>query len=117
MIMPKKQLWIASIKVKVLEGSQIDISDSEFDFVECLYLADSDDDVVLKIKQTLPGEKLELLEVLKCSLYNKEDWNKDSPMVNELINDAAKEASESQQLCFGPFIACDTKDGRKRSAA
>lgn len=99
-------LWITSIKARVLENCELDSDGSEFQYVECLLLAQDNQQIIDEIKKALPALRLELVEIIKSGIYQPEEWqHHDDPLFAELIQDAANQAKADHQLTFGPFTS------------
>lgn len=104
--MSDRELWIASIKAKVLENCELNSDGSEFQFVECLFLASNAQQIIDEINKNLPIMRLELVEVIKCCVYQPGDWHDEhDPLVAELIQEAADEVQAHGKLQFGPFTS------------
>ena len=104
--MSTKPLWVASIKAKVLENCELDNDGSEFQYVEGFLATNDSNELLRQVKITLSQMGLEFAELLKLGEYNSDDWNiNDDPMMVELLQEAAEQATNSAELTFGPFTS------------
>lgn len=71
--MNDKELWIASIEAKVLKNFELNDDGSEYQFVECLFMAGCIEEIIAEIKQVLPTIGLNLTDVSKCRVHNPTD--------------------------------------------
>lgn len=100
-----KAMWIASVKARVLENSDLNNDSSEFQYVECLYLATGEAEFVEEIKKAIAELRLEVVEIINCAPYHQGEWSNDDPLMAELIDEAAQKAQAEGRLTFGPFTS------------
>ena len=104
--MSTKQLWVLSLKAKVLENCELDNDGSEFQYVESFLVTDDSNEILEKTEKTLVQMGLELDETIKLFVYSADDWLvHDDPLANKFLLEAAEQAVATEELIFGPFTS------------
>ncbi|MCE3252189.1 MAG: hypothetical protein K0Q67_1199 [Cellvibrio sp.] len=100
--MSEKTLWLASFRVRVLEGCPIDFDGSEFMFGEAAGFAESEAEFQAAVAGKLTENKFEPLETYHLTPAESAKWvsgNDDMADILELV----EEVKFSGELGFGPF--------------
>lgn len=104
--MSAKQLWVLSLKARVLENCELDNDGSEFQYVESFLVTDDSNETLKQTKKALAQIGLELDETIKSVVYSADDWLvHDDPLANKLLLEAAEQAVATEELIFGPFTS------------
>lgn len=105
--MSSKPLWVATIESKVLENCELDNDGSEFQYVDAFLVTDYPDDLLTQAKTTLKQMGLEFTALLKLDTFkaNEARFSREGPIFFELIQEAAENAKNCEQLTFGPFTS------------
>ncbi|PUA29008.1 MAG: hypothetical protein B0W54_11505 [Cellvibrio sp. 79] len=106
--MSAKQLWVLSLKAKVLENCELDNDGSEFQYVESFLLTDDSNELLTQTNITLGQMGLELDNKIKLVVYKSKEWSGgNDPIGSELLQEAAERAIATEELTFGPFTSCN----------
>ena len=80
------ELWIVSVKTRVLDGSPLAMDGSEFMFGECAGYAKSEEDMKSQLMADLDDAKLELVELYEISLANNAAWISNSKYKEDILS-------------------------------
>lgn len=100
--MTEKQLWLASFKVKVLEGCPVDFDGSEFMFGEAAGFADDANQFLSQVNEKLTVNRFEPLETHHVTLAHEATWVNDSEDKADIL-ELIEEAQYSNEFRFGIF--------------
>lgn len=80
------ELWIVSIKARVLDGSPLAMDGSEFMFGECAGYAKSEEDMKHQLMADLDDAKLELVESYEISPESNAAWISSSKYKEDILS-------------------------------
>jgi len=80
------ELWIVSVKTRVLDGSPLAMDGSEFMFGECAGYAKSEGDMKNQLMADLDDAKLELVELYEISPENNAAWISSSKYKEDILS-------------------------------
>lgn len=100
--MDEKMLWLASFKVRVLEGCPVDFDGSEFMYGEAAGFADSENQFNSLLESTLVENRFETLEIYHLSSAHLANWVVDS-VDKEDILELLEEVQYTGDFAFGIF--------------
>ncbi len=100
--MRAKDIWIVYTKSRRLEDCSLAMDDSVYMLVACSVPANTLQESLSVIKDSLFVENLELVDISKCERYCSNEWSDGSEKSQE-INESAQKAVGTGKFQFGFF--------------